>query len=167
MATKSGLVLRDVDVLQECAESEVFISLASLSLHWHNTFEARSPSPRDRLRTIEVLTRKGIEVAVFVAPVLPAENDDMEALQDLLQAATSAGARLCVIGLGLPSMIVGDKETEACWPSQFSQKLDAVSSYCAPHENIAKYALRRLGPFAQASLMFPDQQRGLAILKTH
>lgn len=93
IVTKSTLIVRDTDLLQELAADRlvyVMLSVTSLSDDIKRTLEPRAASPAARLRVIEHLARAGIPVGVLVAPVIPAITD--HELEDILRAARQAGA---------------------------------------------------------------------------
>jgi DNA repair photolyase len=93
IVTKSALVLRDLDLLEDLAKDRlvsVMLSVTSLSDELKRTLEPRTASPLARLKVIERLSRSGIHVGVLVAPVIPAITD--HEMEDILSAAADAGA---------------------------------------------------------------------------
>ena len=93
--TKSPLVTRDIDVLQELSqvhEISVNISLATANTLLARRLERRSPIPSARLRALKTLVRRGIHAGLLVAPILPGISDDRPGLADLFAAAKEAGA---------------------------------------------------------------------------
>jgi DNA repair photolyase len=91
--TKSHLVVRDKDILQELAKDnavQVFISITSLDPNLSKILEPRASLPRLRLSTINELSKAGIPVGVMVAPIIPALNDTE--IPALLKAAKENGA---------------------------------------------------------------------------
>jgi DNA repair photolyase len=93
--TKSPLVTRDIDVLQELSrvhEISVNISLATANTLLARRLERRSPIPSARLRALTTLVRRGIHAGLLVAPILPGISDDRPGLADLFAAARAAGA---------------------------------------------------------------------------
>ena len=115
IATKSTLILRDLDILSKCRNSLVFISLASMSKTWSERFEPLSPSPEDRLNIIKELSRREIDVGLFLAPIIPGNNDKFDNLCHLVEVATSVGARFCIIGLALSSTLKIPKKLDERW----------------------------------------------------
>jgi DNA repair photolyase len=101
--TKSPLIVRDLDVLQDLArrhEVTVSISLVTLDARLARRLELRSPVPAARLRALRRLTDAGIPTGLFVAPIIPCITDGREALDALFSAAKEAGAR-SVMGAAL------------------------------------------------------------------
>jgi DNA repair photolyase len=93
IVTKSTLILRDLDLLQDMARDRlvsVIISITSLDPQIKRTLEPRAAAPQARLKTIEQLSAAGVPVGVLVAPVIPALTD--HELESILEAAKIAGA---------------------------------------------------------------------------
>lgn len=93
MITKSALIERDMDLLQDMTAKDlvtVAITITTLDHSIARTLEPRAASPSRRLQTIEKLTRAGIPVLVSVAPVIPFVTE--QELEKVMQAAANAGA---------------------------------------------------------------------------
>ena len=93
IVTKSALIVRDLDLLQDLARDQlvsVMISITSLDSDLKRTLEPRTASPQARLKVIEQLSAAGIPVGVLVAPVIPALTD--HEMENILDAAKAAGA---------------------------------------------------------------------------
>ena len=91
--TKSQLVVRDADLLQELARVQavsVTISLTTLSQELSLDMEPRAAVPAARLSAIRTLNAAGIPVGVNLAPIIPALTD--HEIPALLAAAAGAGA---------------------------------------------------------------------------
>lgn len=114
IVTKSYLVTRDIDILQELARHRavaVVLSVTSLRNEIHRAMEPRASSPSRRLGAIRVLADAGIPVGVNVAPVVPGLTD--HEMPQILEAAAHAGATFAsYIVLRLPH---GVKELFADW----------------------------------------------------
>ena len=94
IVTKSGLIRRDVDVLEALAERglvHVSVSLTSLDDARGGVLEPRAARPSLRLQVIERLREAGISVGVMLAPLIPGLND--EEMADILSAAAERGAQ--------------------------------------------------------------------------
>ena len=93
IVTKSTLILRDLDLLQDLARDRlvsVMVSITSLDTEIKRTLEPRTASPQARLNVIEHLSSSGVPVGVLVAPVIPSLTD--HELEHILEAAKAAGA---------------------------------------------------------------------------
>ena len=109
IVTKSVLVERDADLLAAMAEeslANVSISVTTLNDELSRRMEPRAAGPRQRLATVERLTRRGIPVRVLVAPVIPGLTD--HEIETVMRAARDAGARDAgYVLLRLPLEIAG------------------------------------------------------------
>lgn len=97
LITRSPLVVRDIDVLQDLARAagaSVCISLPTLDAELARKIEPTVAPPRQRLRAVRMLAEAGIRVGVAVAPILPHLTDDAAALRDVFAAAADAGAAM-------------------------------------------------------------------------
>lgn len=92
--TKSSLIERDIDLLQNMAKDQlvsVAISVTTLKIDLKRTLEPRTSSPSARLRTVRRLIDAGIPVRIMAAPMIPMIND-ME-LEHILEQGRLAGAK--------------------------------------------------------------------------
>jgi DNA repair photolyase len=93
IVTKGALVERDIDILQDMARDKlvrVGISVTTLDETLCRKMEPRAPSPSCRLRTIETLTKAGIDVRIMASPMVSGLTDSE--LESILQAGADAGA---------------------------------------------------------------------------
>ena len=95
ITTRSPLVVRDLDLLAQCARRAdvgVAVSIATLDEALAHEIEPTVAPPRQRLRAVRALADAGIRVGVAVAPVLPDLTDDPASLAAVVRAAADAGA---------------------------------------------------------------------------
>jgi DNA repair photolyase len=95
LITRSPLVVRDIDVLQEAsrrAAVSINFSVPTLDDRVWRTTEPGTPPPRQRLRALRLLVDAGIRAGVAMAPLLPGLSDRPELLRDVVRAAREAGA---------------------------------------------------------------------------
>ena len=93
ITTKSGLVVRDLDILRSMAERNlvrVFLSITTLDRRLARRMEPRAATPNKRLETIRALSAAGVPTGVMVAPVIPGLTDSE--MERILEAAAWAGA---------------------------------------------------------------------------
>jgi DNA repair photolyase len=128
--TKAPLIERDADVLEALAAGpgvHVTISVPFWDADKARAIEPYVATPHRRLRTIEALARRGIEVGVNVAPVIPGLND--EDIPRILTAAREAGATSagCVL-LRLPGSVkeVFEQRLRANLPLQADRVLHRI-----------------------------------------
>ncbi|MGQ0521055.1 MAG: radical SAM protein [Actinomycetota bacterium] len=93
--TKSTLILRDLDLLQEAAARtsvRASLSIGSLDDEVWKATEPGTPHPRRRVEAVARLNDAGIPCGVLVAPVLPGISDDPAQLEEVVRACVGAGA---------------------------------------------------------------------------
>ena len=96
ITTKSQLVTRDIDVLQEIARRHfltVSMTVTTVDAELARALEPMAPRPDLRLAAVRKLTSHGIRVTVFSAPVLPMLTDSDASLDAVAKAARKAGAQ--------------------------------------------------------------------------
>ncbi|HEY5578627.1 MAG TPA: radical SAM protein [Acidimicrobiia bacterium] len=93
--TKSTLVLRDLDLLIDAAQSmdvRVDFSIGTLDESVWRTTEPGTPHPRRRVEAVARLSQAGVPSGVLVAPVLPGLSDRSDQIEAVVAAAVEAGA---------------------------------------------------------------------------
>jgi DNA repair photolyase len=93
ITTRSPLILRDLDILRKLPGVTVNLSVSTLNRTVWRQFEPSTPSPSERLHTIERLASEGINAGVFTAPILPYLTDSNHDLEALITAVSQAGAQ--------------------------------------------------------------------------
>ena len=91
--TKSRLILRDLDLIEELTGFNAYraaVSITTLDSKLAAKMEPRASSPADRLHAVRELSRIGVPVTVMVAPIIPALTD--REIPNILEAAKDAGA---------------------------------------------------------------------------
>ena len=105
IVTKSALVLRDIDILQDMASrglAKVGISVTTLDRKLARAMEPRAATPGRRLDAIKALTEAGIPTSVLVSPIIPALNDhEIERILDATHAAGATEASYVLLRLPL------------------------------------------------------------------
>jgi DNA repair photolyase len=87
--TKSTLVTRDIDILKEACAT-VALTVTTDNDDVAKVIEPNAPSPTERLKTVEALTREGIPVSVRIDPIIPFVNENPA---ELIAAVASLGAK--------------------------------------------------------------------------
>ena len=93
--TKGTLMLRDLDLLRQCAEVTdvgTNYSVGTVDQQLWRAVETGTPSPRKRLDAVRRLGEAGVECGVLMAPILPFLSDDDEHLEETVKAIAAAGA---------------------------------------------------------------------------
>ncbi len=93
--TKSSLVLRDMDVLEQLASRakvRVDFSVGTVDEAVWKVTEPGTPHPMRRIESVAKLNAAGIRSGVLMGPVLPGISDSPEQLHATVKAAVQAGA---------------------------------------------------------------------------
>ena len=93
--TKSPLLLRDLDLLQEIAavaDVSACMSVPTLDEKAWRATEPHTPNPKARLDAVAKLNAAGIPCGVLIAPLMPGVNDAPEQVEAIVDAATEANA---------------------------------------------------------------------------
>ncbi len=95
IVTKSNLIVRDLDLLQEVAKANrlsVHITITTLDVNLARILEPRAPRPDLRLDAVRSLAQAGLRVGLSCSPVVPGITDSPKDLESLVCAAADAGA---------------------------------------------------------------------------
>jgi DNA repair photolyase len=93
MITKNAGIMRDKDLLQEMAKKRlvsVLVSITSFNEDLRRAMEPRTTTAKQRIRTIEELSRAGIQTGVMLGPMIPGLNE--HEMPAIIKAASEAGA---------------------------------------------------------------------------
>jgi DNA repair photolyase len=93
--TKGSLILRDVDLLQQCAEVtdvSANVSVGFVDRDLWRSLEPGTPSPQKRLEVCRTLNNAGIRCGVLMAPIIPFLSDSPSQLEATVGAIAEAGA---------------------------------------------------------------------------
>ncbi|HZR56297.1 MAG TPA: radical SAM protein [Terriglobales bacterium] len=96
IVTKSNLILRDIDVLQNIARNNqlfVNITITTLNTDLARLLEPRAPRPDLRLDAMRKLNESGVQAGVNCAPVLPGITDSARDLEAVVRATAEAGGK--------------------------------------------------------------------------
>ena len=93
--TKSPLLLRDLDLLEQIAavaDVSACLSVPTLDEKAWRATEPHTPNPRARLEAVADLNRAGIPTGILIAPLMPGINDAPEQVERIVALAEEAGA---------------------------------------------------------------------------
>ncbi|MFW9847337.1 MAG: radical SAM protein [Candidatus Thorarchaeota archaeon] len=99
--TKSDLVLRDLDVLQEIHKRAFANVMFTITLHDEETqkvFEPRASTTSDRFSALKEVRKKGLFGGVMATPLIPGIGDSVENIRGLSKEAKEAGAEFIQFG---------------------------------------------------------------------
>lgn len=80
ISTKSALILRDIDLLKQCKNLTVSMSINTLDENFKNDMDNAS-SIADRLQTLKTLHGNGIYTVLFMSPIFPKITDFREIIK--------------------------------------------------------------------------------------
>jgi DNA repair photolyase len=89
--TKSGLVLRDLDLLRRLRDVEVGFTITTLDEEVRRLFEPRSSPVPGRLAALSQLAEAGVRTWAFCGPLLPFLSDDEKQMDALFGELARAG----------------------------------------------------------------------------
>jgi DNA repair photolyase len=96
IVTKSNLVMRDVELLQQISKtSKLFVNLTitTMNVELARILEPRAPRPDLRMDAMRRLNEAGVNSGVICAPVLPGITDSPRDLEALVRAVSEAGGK--------------------------------------------------------------------------
>ncbi len=166
--TKSALVERDLDLLQDLARDNlvhILVSVTTLDDELKRRMEPRTAGPRRRLETIRRLRAAGIPCGVLAAPMIPGLND--HELEDILAASADAGARFAgYVLLRLPHEVapIFSDWLQAQYPLKAAKVLSLIRQVRGGALNDAQFGSRMRGSGPIAALL---AQRFAAACRRH
>lgn len=99
LATKSNLVIRDIDLLKGYEKAWIGIILTSLDDNIMKIFEPNRPSSSLVLDAIKSLTEANIKVVVRIDPLIPGVNDNLDFLRNMIDILKSIGVKAITAGI--------------------------------------------------------------------
>jgi DNA repair photolyase len=147
--TKSPLIERDLDLLEELAQRThlwVSVSIPFWDVEKARAMEPYVATPQRRMRIIERLAARGISVQVNVAPIIPGLGD--EEMAHVLRAAKDAGARSAGwVVLRLPGSVatVFEERLRASLPLRADKVIRRIQETRSGKMNDARFETRGRG----------------------
>ena len=95
IVTKSDLVVRDLELLQQVAQSNklsVHVTITTLDTDLARILEPRAPRPDLRVGAVRALAQAGLRVGISCSPVVPGITDSPKDLEALVRTASESGA---------------------------------------------------------------------------
>jgi len=93
--TKSSLIERDIDLLQQISERNkltVHITITTVDARLARLLEPRAPRPDLRFNAVKKLRQAGVRTGILCSPLLPGITDNETALDAVATRAAEAGA---------------------------------------------------------------------------
>ncbi|MGM0434573.1 MAG: PA0069 family radical SAM protein [Pseudomonadota bacterium] len=147
--TKSGLILRDLDLLSEMAAMglcSVRVSLTTLDNRLKGQLEPRATAATTRLRVVRELSQAGVPTGVLTAPIIPFINDhEMEAM--LSAAADNGAQRASWVLLRLPHEVAPLFEDwlQSHYPDRAAHVMNRIRDLRGGHTNSSEWGQRMTG----------------------
>ncbi len=88
--TKSDLILRDLDLIEQFTDREVGFTITTLDDSLRREIEPRASSVEQRLSVLESCNQRGIKTYAFIGPILPfadRQNSELEEIVDFVKHA--------------------------------------------------------------------------------
>ncbi|MFX1407633.1 MAG: radical SAM protein [Promethearchaeota archaeon] len=106
IATKSKLIIRDIDILNKIANDTwctVGFSISSTNEELAKFLEPYSSSPSERLEALKTIKKSApkIQVGTYFIPIIPFLEDNDENLEDVIKQSKRAGADFLLFSPGL------------------------------------------------------------------
>ena len=146
--TKSALIRRDIDVLQELtrvATLGVFFTIPFTDRESARAVEPYAPLPDARFHAMAYLAEAGIKVGIGIAPVIPGLTTD---IPELLQRAKDAGASHAFINmLRLPGSVAPyfQERLHATLPTKAKRILNRIKDAREGKLNSSQFGERMRG----------------------
>lgn len=171
LITKSALIERDIDILQDMAARRlvhVAISVTTLDHHVSRYLEPRTAAPLRRLQTIRRLADAGIPVGINVAPVIPFLTDhELESLLDRGQEMGASAAGYILLRLPFELKTLFRDWLEQHFPLKAAHVMSRVQEMRGGHDNDANFGSRMVGEGIFAKLLAQRFSRACERLGLH
>jgi DNA repair photolyase len=158
IVTKSNLVLRDTDILQQIAKNNrlfVNITITTLKADLARILEPRAPRPDLRLEAMQKLNQAGVAAGVICAPVLPGITDSPRDLEALVRATAKAGGKYifanslflkpCSAAVFLPFLEKEFPQLVESYQKRFKGRAFLPESYRKPLSQLMKRLRQKYG----------------------
>lgn len=172
--TKSVLIERDIDILEQLAKKDLVLVQTTITTTDEKSrkIELNVPSTNERINIIKKMTKKGIPVHIHFSPVIPYLNSKAE-IDQLIKSVANAGAK-CVYSniLGIHShdnklLFNALKNIDDNLPEKIKEIYELeVEKENYIHSPYGKFILEQMKPIKDACLkykigyvneMFPEE----------
>ena len=154
IATKSALVVRDLDILSRLARRglvKVTLSVTSLDRRLARGMEPRASTPGKRIEAIRRLAAAGVPAGVLTAPLIPALNDhEMERILEACALAGASEAGYVLLRLPLEISPLFQEWLQAEHPGRARRVMSLVRFTRAGKDYVSRFGERQTGTGAYA-----------------
>jgi len=147
--SKNGLVVRDIDLLQDLAADNlvhVYISITTLNEELRRAMEPRTASGIKRLKTVEELAKANIPVGIMNAPIIPGLNH--HEIPAILKAAADHGALnagMTIVRLNGAIGKIFEDWLQKNFPDRFEKVWNQICSMHGGNVNDSQFGRRMRG----------------------
>lgn len=93
--TKSPLAIRDIDLFSSYRNLiDVGVTLTTIDQNKALEIETQTPSPKQRIRLLELLHKSGIRSWIFIGPIIRGFNDSMDEIAKIFEVAGKTDSRI-------------------------------------------------------------------------
>ncbi|MBR1734103.1 MAG: radical SAM protein [Alphaproteobacteria bacterium] len=99
ITTKSTLLMRDLDLLEELNKSafvEIRVSASVINENIRNKIEPLAAPTIERLEMLSEITKRGIDTGVLMMPIIPYLTDNIANLSNIFQISKENGANFII-----------------------------------------------------------------------
>jgi DNA repair photolyase len=104
--TKSQLVLRDVDIIKP-GGFEVGVTVTTLDEDVAGKIEPSASRPDQRVQVLDEFHSRGVRTWIFLGPIIPEINDDIENIRGILHLAKRTKSKVLYDKLNLKTWVLG------------------------------------------------------------
>ena len=93
LQTKSDLILRDMDIIT-AEEFDLGITLTTLNSSLASRLQPRASTPDALINVVGEFADKGVPTWIFLGPIIPEINDDLENIRGIIKVAKKSNSRI-------------------------------------------------------------------------
>jgi DNA repair photolyase len=157
IVTKSAMIERDLDLLQQLARDRlvaVYLSVTSLDNRLSAKLEPRASAPHRRLQAIRALSAAGVPVGVLVSPLIPAVTDaDLEAILSEAYVAGARQAGYAIVRLPYEVAALFREWLAQHMPERAAHVMSLIHQMRGGRDNDARFTMRMKGEGVFAELI--------------
>ena len=156
--TKSGLVLRDADLIKPKG-FDVGVTITTMNRELAEKIEPRASPPDARANVLKEFASRGVETWLFFGPITPELNDSTENIRRVAEVAKKTGSKLIYDKLNLKRWVLDRiaPVLERARPG-LAERLPALISQSGTHwskiSEVVKSTCKELGVRCESA--FPD-----------
>ncbi len=103
ITTKSNLILRDLDILEQISKVDAIVGFTVTT--WDDALASKiepfTPKPSERYKAMGILSLLGIRTGIVLMPILPFIEDNKQNIIEIIKRANDAGAQFIYPSFGM------------------------------------------------------------------